>query len=112
MRQIMKAAVDHLFSFLVLKQRDQQAYEALIKLGERYTTVWDAPASAITQNRPLSISEARRKKSNLKHIVFADSDCRFIGTSKEHEVGLQRRLLTNNVGASVSRNNGTTGQYP
>jgi len=43
MRQIMKAAVDHLFTFLVLKQRDQQAYEALIKLGERYTTAWDAP---------------------------------------------------------------------
>jgi hypothetical protein len=43
MRQIMKAAVDHLFTFLVLKQHDQEAYEALLKLGERYTTTWDDP---------------------------------------------------------------------
>jgi hypothetical protein len=43
MRQIMKAAVDRLYSFLVLKQRDQKAYDALISLGERYTTAWDDP---------------------------------------------------------------------
>jgi hypothetical protein len=43
MRQIMKAAVDRLYTFLVLKQNDQTAYEALLSLGERYTTAWDAP---------------------------------------------------------------------
>ncbi len=45
MRQIMKAAVDRLYSFLVLKQRDQKAYDALISLGERYTIAWDDPVS-------------------------------------------------------------------
>jgi hypothetical protein len=34
MRQIMKAAVDRLYTFLVLKQHDQKAYEALLRLGE------------------------------------------------------------------------------
>jgi hypothetical protein len=43
MRQIMKAAVDRIYTFLVLKQRDQKAYDALISLGERYTTAWDDP---------------------------------------------------------------------
>ncbi|SRR6266700_1686521 len=43
MRQIMKSAVDHLFTYLVLKERDQQAYEELLKLGERYTAAWDDP---------------------------------------------------------------------
>jgi hypothetical protein len=43
MRQIMKSAVDHLYTFLVLKQSDHDAYEALLSLGERYTTVWDEP---------------------------------------------------------------------
>jgi aspartokinase len=43
MRQIMKAAVDRLYSFLVLRQHDQKAYDALISLGERYTTAWDDP---------------------------------------------------------------------
>jgi hypothetical protein len=43
MRQIMKAAVDRLYTFLVLKQHDRQKYEALLSFGERYTTVWDEP---------------------------------------------------------------------
>lgn len=43
MRQIMKAAVDRLYTFLVMKQQDQKAYEALLSLGERYTTAWDQP---------------------------------------------------------------------
>jgi hypothetical protein len=43
MRRIMKAAVDHLFTFLLLKKRDKVAYEELLKLGERYTTRWDEP---------------------------------------------------------------------
>jgi hypothetical protein len=43
MRQIMKAAVDQVYTFLVLKERDPKAYEALLSLGERYTTAWDEP---------------------------------------------------------------------
>lgn len=43
MRQIMKAAVDRLYTFLVLKQRDGKAYEAMLSLGERYTVAWDEP---------------------------------------------------------------------
>ena len=43
MREIMKNAVDHLYTFLVLKQSDHDAYEALLSLGERYTTAWDEP---------------------------------------------------------------------
>ena len=43
MREIMKSAVDHLYTFLVLKQSDHAAYEALLSLGERYTTAWDEP---------------------------------------------------------------------
>ncbi|MCU1305960.1 MAG: hypothetical protein JWN45_655 [Acidobacteriaceae bacterium] len=43
MRQIMKAAVDRLYTFLVLKQHEQEAYDALLSLGERYTTAWDDP---------------------------------------------------------------------
>jgi hypothetical protein len=39
----MKAAVDQVYTFLVLKERDPKAYEALLSLGERYTTAWDEP---------------------------------------------------------------------
>ena len=46
MQQIMKNAVDRLYTFLVLKERDQKGYEALISLGERYTTAWDHPVFA------------------------------------------------------------------
>jgi hypothetical protein len=42
-RQIMKAAVDRLYTFLVLKRRDHDAYEAMLSFGERYTTAWDEP---------------------------------------------------------------------
>jgi hypothetical protein len=48
MREIMKNAVDHLYTFLVLKQSDHDAYEALLSLGERYTTAWDEPV--LTKN--------------------------------------------------------------
>jgi hypothetical protein len=48
MRQIMKAAVDQVYTFLVLKERDPKAYEALLSLGERYTTAWDEPV--LTKN--------------------------------------------------------------
>ncbi len=43
MREIMKTAVDRLYTFLVLKQSDHAAYEALVSFGERYTTAWDDP---------------------------------------------------------------------
>ena len=43
MRRIMKAAVDHLFTFLLLKERDKEADEELLTPGERYTTTWDEP---------------------------------------------------------------------
>jgi len=43
MRQIMKAAVDHVYTFLALKQADPKAYDQLVRLGERYTTAWDEP---------------------------------------------------------------------
>ena len=39
MRRIMKATV----KFLVLKERDPKAYEALVSFGERYTAAWDEP---------------------------------------------------------------------
>jgi hypothetical protein len=43
MRRIMKGAVDKVYMFLVLKERDPDAYEALVRLGERYTAAWDEP---------------------------------------------------------------------
>lgn len=46
MRQIMKSAVDHLYTFLVLKKNDPKAYEALIAFGEQYTRAWDEPVLA------------------------------------------------------------------
>ena len=62
MRQIMKAAVDRLYSFLVLKQRDKKAYDALISLGERYTTAWDDPGFHEGDNQIL----VRRGSNNLR----------------------------------------------
>jgi hypothetical protein len=43
MRDIMKSAVDRLYTFLVLKQGDHRAYEALLTFGEQYTRSWDEP---------------------------------------------------------------------
>ena len=43
MREIMKNAVDHVYRFLLLKENDPKAYEALLRLGERYTRDWDEP---------------------------------------------------------------------
>ena len=48
MRRIMKAAVNQVYTFLVLKERDAKAYQALLSLGERYTTAWDEPV--LTRN--------------------------------------------------------------
>jgi len=44
MRSIMKNAVDHLYTYLLLKENDKAAYEALLSFGARYTTAWDEPS--------------------------------------------------------------------
>jgi hypothetical protein len=43
MRLIMKAAVDHLYTYLLLKENDTAAYDALLSFGEKYTRAWDEP---------------------------------------------------------------------
>jgi hypothetical protein len=43
MRSIMKNAVDHMYTYLLLKENDKAAYDALLTLGTRYTTAWDEP---------------------------------------------------------------------
>jgi hypothetical protein len=43
MRTIMKAAVDRIYTFLLLKENDEAAYEALLSFGEKYTLAWDEP---------------------------------------------------------------------
>ena len=43
MRSIMKNAVNHMYTYLLLKEYDKAAYEALLTLGARYTTAWDEP---------------------------------------------------------------------
>jgi hypothetical protein len=43
MRSIMKAAVDRIYTFLLLKESDEAAYEALLSFGEKYTRAWDEP---------------------------------------------------------------------
>jgi hypothetical protein len=48
MRDIMKSAVDRLYTFLVLKQSDHKAYEGLVTFGEQYTKSWDEPV--LTKN--------------------------------------------------------------
>jgi hypothetical protein len=43
MRSIMKSAVDHIYTYLLLKENDEAAYDALLTLGEKYTRAWDEP---------------------------------------------------------------------
>jgi hypothetical protein len=43
MRSIMKNAVDHMYTYLLLKENDKAAYNALLSLGEKYTRAWDEP---------------------------------------------------------------------
>lgn len=43
MREIMKAAVDHMYTFLIMKETDPKGYEALLKIGEMYSAAWDEP---------------------------------------------------------------------
>jgi hypothetical protein len=43
MRLITKNAVDHLYTYLLLKENDKAAYDALLTFGEKYTRAWDEP---------------------------------------------------------------------
>jgi len=43
MRSIMKSAVDRMYTYLLLKENDKAAYEALLSFGEKYTRAWDEP---------------------------------------------------------------------
>jgi hypothetical protein len=65
MRQIMKAAVDRLYTFLVLKQHDQKAYEALptlnlpeeagrVATANKVVTIIPLRASLSSSNLPIS----------------------------------------------------------
>src|ERR1039458_5045444 len=58
MQSIMKNAVDHLYTYLVTKQNDKAAYEALLTFGERYTAAWDEP-HLTKQIRRISDSSAK-----------------------------------------------------
>ena len=43
MQAIMKAAVDRMYTYLLLKENDEAAYEALLSFGAKYTRAWDEP---------------------------------------------------------------------
>ena len=43
MRSIMKTAVDRMYTYLVMKESDKAAYDALLSFGEKYTKAWDEP---------------------------------------------------------------------
>jgi hypothetical protein len=43
MKNIMKRAVDTVYKLLWLKQNDPEKYDATVKLGSRYTQLWDEP---------------------------------------------------------------------
>jgi len=43
MRTIMKAAADRMYTYLLLKENDEAAYEALMSFGAKYTMAWDEP---------------------------------------------------------------------
>ena len=45
MKDIMKSAVDRVFSFLCLKSEHPQEYEQQIQFGEQYTVRWNNPAA-------------------------------------------------------------------
>jgi hypothetical protein len=48
LRSIMKAAVDRMYTYLLLKENDKAAYEALLSFGEKYMLAWDEPS--LTKN--------------------------------------------------------------
>jgi hypothetical protein len=75
MRQIMKAAVDRLYTFLVLKQHDQKAYEALPTLNlpeeagrvatpNKVVTIIPIRASLSSSNLPISDFSWHRAQRN------------------------------------------------
>jgi hypothetical protein len=43
MRSIMKAAVDRVYTYLLMKESDKAAYDALLSFAEKYTKAWDEP---------------------------------------------------------------------
>ena len=43
MKQIMKAAVDRVYSLLLLREKDPSRYAALIQFGESIAASWDEP---------------------------------------------------------------------
>jgi hypothetical protein len=44
MRQIMKTAVDRMYTLLLLKAADDEAYQSVITKGTQLTIAWDKPA--------------------------------------------------------------------
>jgi hypothetical protein len=40
----MKTAVDRIYTYLLLKESDKAAYDALLSFGGKYTTAWDEPS--------------------------------------------------------------------
>jgi hypothetical protein len=58
MRSIMKAAVDRIYTYLLLKENDKAAYDALLSYGAKYARAWDAPS--LTEDiRGISDSSAK-----------------------------------------------------
>lgn len=43
MKQIMKRAVDKLYALLWIRVHSPEVYEAVVKMGTRYTLGWDLP---------------------------------------------------------------------
>ena len=43
MKKIMKRAVDKLYAMLWIRTHSPEVYEAVVKMGNRYTTGWDLP---------------------------------------------------------------------
>jgi hypothetical protein len=67
MRQIMKAAVDRLYTFLVLKQHDQKAYEALPTL-----TLSEEAGRVETANKVVTMSPLRASLDS-SNLAISDS---------------------------------------
>jgi hypothetical protein len=44
MRLIMKTAVDRMYTLLLLKQADDEAYQSVITRGTQLTITWDKPS--------------------------------------------------------------------
>jgi hypothetical protein len=58
MQSIMKSAVDHMYTYLLLKENDEAAYDVLLSFGAKFTKAWDEPS--LTEDiRGISDSAAR-----------------------------------------------------